>query len=689
MKKRLLLICTMVVICVAFVSAQNLVTNGNMETWDGSDTIPTGYKRSGTSAGVQMTQAVGRSGGYATRFQCVDSLGTGSNRFWSPMFILPKAGTYKVSFWLKGTATIGNARVVPSNSSTGNGKTLSLEGTAVSVGDWTYYEAEFPYYASTKYYVCFVFNKARPFSPNVDILLDDISVELVSSELVVNGDMEDWGEIGPGVPDSIPTGYKLSTVRGANVFSQAIGHGETGNAVRIQNRETIEANRLATPFLSLEAGKSYELSFWLKGTGVLSSVRISTSQQSTSGSNTVITVAGDGIGAAFNASDWTKYTYIITPETTKSYAIMFRISPINSSTPSDAYLDDISVSEFLSNDATLKKIAIPDPVNSGASYDYALPGFAPETTNYTVPLWFGADTVPNLKIETNLGSATYIINNGGSNAFDPGAKTKTVTITVKASDQTTTKDYNVTFDRTNYVVGFFKVTSSINSANTTTLAQFSDIKGLFGPGSTNATFHNDYWGCSSIRPQSGAADAYMVTQKLVNGAGTISFWTGALSATFPSGTTALDSMYLKLSVTTDGTWTDLKEWRIDTVALHGQWTKMEYDIKSSDPNTQVKLEYRLGTGVTKYLPIDIDDIFITPWVGTGMDDKKIEVPVALNIYPQGQSIVVAEEGRYMIYTVSGQLIASGNNTGQVITIPVKSGLYIAKSGNQAKKLVVK
>ncbi len=520
------------------------------------------------------------------------------------------------------------------------------------------------------------------------------AVSAVSQNLFTNGDMEAWDNANsPFLPD----GYVLKSGVATTEFSKVPGRNGSANALRIQKAYYGTGNasdRIFSPYItitSLSTAKTYRLSLWVKGTGRIQYMYVLASQSSINGIRQDLTTASTGID--FDYADWTEVSYTFNPDKSGYKNIMFIICGRTTGETSDAYIDDISIQEYISDDATLKKIAIQDPVNSGASYDFALPGFAPATINYTVPLWFGADTVPDLKIEPNVGLSTYVIDNDGSNAFVAGAKTKEVTIKVTA-ESGATKDYTVTFDRTNYVVGFFRVTGTIDAANTTILAQFSDIKGLYGPGSTNATFHNDYWGYSSIRPygsgsSSSGGQAYLVTKPLVNGAGTISFWTGALSATFPSETTALDSLYLKLSVTTDGTWTDLKEWQVDTTALHGQWTKMEYDIKSSDPNTQIKLEYRRGTGVAKYLPIDIDDIFITPWTTVGMDGEKIKPFTTLNIYPQGQAVVVAEKGRYMIYTANGQLIASGNNTSQAITIPVKSGLYIAKSGNQAKKLIVK
>ncbi len=708
MKVKFLLMFAVVAMFAASVVGQTVtVPNGNMETWDGSDTIPTGYKRSGSSTVVQMTQAAGRGGsGYATRFQCADSVGTGSNRFWSPAFSLNKAGIYEVSFWVKGNATIGIARVVPDSTSANNGKALTgldgkLEGTTVSVGDWTQYKAEFPYFVYNNkktYYICLVFNKATNSSPDVDILLDDISVEFKSSDFFQNGDMETWTNTNlPTIPDNYAMGNK--TVDANSYFSKVAGRNGSANALRIQKPYTTSnaSDRIFSPYVlttSLDTAKVHRLSLWVKGTGRIQYMFVLASQSSVNGIRQDLTTSSSGIN--FDYADWTEISYVFKPNQPGYRNIMFIICGRSSGEISDVYLDDISIVEEVpvASDATLKNISIPDPLNvTDVAYDYILPGFAPENDQYTVYLWFGADTVPDLRITTNASTATYVIDNEGSNAFLAGAKTKTVTIKVTSADLTTEESYYVTFNRENYVAGFFRVLSTINSVNNTTLAQFSDIKGLFGPSSfpTASPPHNDYWGYSAIRPQSTPTNAegraYLVTKPLVNGAGKITFWTGNRSAAY-SDPIALDSMYLKLSVTIDGNWTDLKEWQVDTTALHGKWTKMEYDINNVDPNTQVKLEYRKGTDVTKFLPIDIDDIFITPYDGTSLPGVKYKGS-SLNIYPQGQAIVVEEEGKYAIYTVSGQLIASGNNTGQIITIPVKSGLYIAKSGNQAKKLVVK
>ncbi len=122
------------------------------------------------------------------------------------------------------------------------------------------------------------------------------------------------------------------------------------------------------------------------------------------------------------------------------------------------------------------------------------------------------------------------------------------------------------------------------------------------------------------------------------------------------------------------------------------------DINSSEEWVEVKQKititerssYHFSMSFFKTIeetkPFLIDDVSLTAYEGSSLPSVKMS---RLNIYAGNQSIVIGERMPYTIYSVSGQLITSGNNTGDRVEIFVRPGLYIVKAGNQAKKIFVK
>ncbi len=688
MRKKLLLICAVVAICVSAAVGQNLITNGDLEIW--KDTTYTGpisvfqpasYVIQGAPDPTWYTQVVGRGGsGYAIQFNKPTTATTGNNRFRLPYASSNNAGTYKFSFYSKGKASLNWIRYATGPGGLGTEGTnyvdilASSSSRKLESSDWVKNEYSFALKSDgPNFHYMYLMISSYDASTPSDIIIDDFSLEYVSPSLNTNGDMENWKELSPGVPDSIPVGYKVLNPTGVGIFSQALGYGGTGYAQRIQSPVSSVANnnRFITPGASLIAEKKYQVSFMIKGKGTI------TCQVSASSTGNMFvnqSVLCDDI--EFNYPTWTPVTYIFTAKATATYYTFFVIGADNDG-PTDTYLDDFSIMEYY--DTTLKSIKFQNPTSVAAEGNFSLPGFNAATTNYDFPLWFGTDTVPTLLVEATDAAVKYSINYGGSKKFsetnDPSVKTKPVTITTSAPNGYT-KDYTITFDRTDFVAGFFN--NFVFGPNN----EFADRTEGYR---TSDAGHGLYWGSCAFRPNSGNGGS-ITTAELKNGAGTLSFWTGR----FSSSSSISEELYIKVTYRTNaGAWQDVTGGtiRIDSVALNGKWTEFTFDIKQADPTTQVKLEYVMGASAVKYAPFNIDDMRITPYTATNIPEIKNKI-TALNVYPKGQSIIIAEEGTYKVYTVNGQLIASGNSTGQSI-VSVKSGLYIVKMANQAKKIIVK
>lgn len=61
---------------------------------------------------------------------------------------------------------------------------------------------------------------------------------------------------------------------------------------------------------------------------------------------------------------------------------------------------------------------------------------------------------------------------------------------------------------------------------------------------------------------------------------------------------------------------------------------------------------------------------------------------ALKVYAQGKSIVIEEEGAFQVYTISGQLLASGEES-PATPIPAENGLYLVTTKRGISKLIVR
>ncbi len=490
-----------------------------------------------------------------------------------------------------------------------------------------------------------------------------------------NGDMENWNEVA-GVYDPVPVGYVKAV--GTNAWTERVdGRGATGNALKMRQPSTDNGQhrRLDFPVTQNLAPGTYVFSAYFKGVGTIRWVKVSKGN-AYDGTNGVNYIASTNVAA----DDWQEISFEI--PVTEAGTIFFSMSIFKTTDDTKPFLmDDVTVtvkSGDLSSDATLKSIKFKDPGIS-TTYpdgDFSMPGVNAATTAYTFPRWFGCDTVPTIIAETNYALATYTVDYGGSKKFseinDPSVKTKIVTITVEAEDGST-QDYTVTFDRTDFVCGF------VTQISTVAGREFSSMSsGIYRRSTTD---HGLYWGNATVRPGSSTG-GYIITTKLINGAGTLSFWTGKYSGSDAG------ELNIKVTYTTDGSiWNDVPNGlvRIDSAALNGAWTEISLPILKNNPDTQIKLEYISSSA--NYSTVNLDDIRITPYAGTST--PKMKPNNSANIYAQGNFIVIAEKMPYKVYTAGGQLIASGTNADDLVRIPVKQGLYIVKAGNSSKKIIVR
>lgn len=148
MKKTLLVF--MVTLCIGFAHGQNMISNGNFETWTVADpltALPEGWTRGAGTIGTHYLYATDATRGNVLRL--TDPTSAASKRFSSDTQLnIPEAGTYTVSFWVKGTVRLRYVALVKGTASPANTASITNHYTTITgytsgeVVEWTKVETD-------------------------------------------------------------------------------------------------------------------------------------------------------------------------------------------------------------------------------------------------------------------------------------------------------------------------------------------------------------------------------------------------------------------------------------------------------------------------------------------------------------------------------------------------------------------
>ena len=278
-----------------------VITNGDFETGDLS-----GWEKHQSTA--ISTDA--HSGSYAANIK--------GNGGWGGMLnqnVAVEAGkTYKISLWVKAIANGANIQVKDGGTDGAN-----LESTWFTKNEWTNVVWEV---TPTTDIICFNFCGGGNGIAE-DVLVDDITIAEVKvasfDGYLYNGDFETGDETSWNLPQQ--GGVSADAAHDGSYGINIKGSGSWGGMLD----QTFHVN----------AGKAYEISFWVKV--LATGVNVQIKDGDTSGAN----IAGDWVDMN-KAGDWTQFTYVVRPENDQ-LTINFCGS---GAAAEDAYVDSVIVKEL-------------------------------------------------------------------------------------------------------------------------------------------------------------------------------------------------------------------------------------------------------------------------------------------------------------------------------------------------------
>ncbi len=486
----------------------------------------------------------------------------------------------------------------------------------------------------------------------------------LGANLVSNGDFEIWNDKAgsdPVVKEVLPEGYIPQTTTDTRTSLSSDAR-SGNNAIRV-NAPTSSHCRFGSPYMTLEAG-NYIVKFWMKGTVLLRWVTLTKNGTAPSGTHNAsnnLMVTPMGAAQEVNKQtfdDWTEITCTFNNLLAGEYNINMSVA----FTSADFVLDDLSMEKEVADptdntlsNMTLQSVSLATPEK--------VPGFNPATITYNVLLSFHYnDGIPQLAGTPNSTTATIQSVTQASSITSEDVADRTASIVVKAQNGSL-KTYSVVFEQSK---------SFIAGALFNNFAGFANKSQLYTQNADKLN-HGDFWGDYSFRPIT-TGNVYCITPQLANGAGTLTFWKRLFSSDGSSDliisyfTSTVDSVHLKT---------------IPSSELTTTWVKETIEINNQDPTTRVKFAIRRDASQTNFY---WDDVMITPYTATSMNKDKIGKSV--QVYPENGSIILKGEGLYEVYTVNGQLIASGNISGSQ-AISVGKGIYLVKVGTERTKIAVR
>ncbi len=517
---------------------------------------------------------------------------------------------------------------------------------------------------------------------------------------IPNGDMSQWDFLSGSTTeyDTLPRNFGA----GGNVtnfkkyLSKSTETYQGMNALQMTyGGSQANVSYFITPYFNLTTG-IYKLSFYVKGNGYFRTVNLCTddvpevnrrSGQTSSlqaGGTTYISRPMGTSSGAQAIADWTEFTYTFTVTTPGNYSLNFAHN--NGTTGNVFLVSNITMSREIeyNSDCSLQKILL-----SATGYTKggpeSLPGFDPETLDYTVDLSFNyTGGVPVASAYPSQYESVEVV----ETATSLSGSNNVTKIKVTSSDGTVSKTYNITFKQTkDFISGCF------TDFKSSPVVDFEITPGAPAVYSNEKTAnHGLYWGDNGTRPNSnGVFD--LVTPQLINGMGTISFYVKDY-VNVPTQDDNSSALVVRYKMKSSDPWT-----RIDSIPAADITDAMGWVYKSYIMNKELvadidtpQVSFYIYRAVTTGGPRDfvLDDFRITSYSGTSIKDSPFKEN-GLKVYSGIQAVMIEQEGSgfYQLYTSTGQLVSSGYFSDKA-TVPVKySGLYIVKVGTKSKKVVIK
>ena len=426
--------------------------------------------------------------------------------------------------------------------------------------------------------------------------------------LIENSDLELWSG-SSAEKKRKPTGFSFnSNADGSGFYAQSSeteGYGGTGRSLRLSTINSIKSGQatfttsnIVFPESDYNAEHCYEFSFYGKGHGRLEMLRFDSQA-----ANSLITFIN-----YVEHDDWVRFSgsFLYTPTAT-AYTKKMQVR-LYDFRRGYFYFDEMSVVKLPNNLATIRSIGLKDPISEYGAY---LADFDPEVFDYTVDLPYYVNTVPEFLIDPMNKLSQVVTNYQSIKRFGRDEKVKELIINVTSKDGTETREYKITFNRYNYLLSGYSDTFSNLSRESVAESENLSAYEVYNSG--------DFFGAYSIRPadKSVTTNNYLVTTKLQNGAKTISFKTGKYTGnTSDLNTAQINGVTLRVRISytvsynsNTPKWIPIGEHFIDLTK--DEWKRVEFNIDSPSPNTQVKIEYVCdGTSIPQFA---LDDISITPY----------------------------------------------------------------------------
>lgn len=311
-----------------------------------------------------------------------------------------------------------------------------------------------------------------------------VFVAFTSNAQITNGGFETWTAANPdgwGGTKTATSGLTVTKVTTA-------AHGGT-NACSLKNTTTSH-KRFTSTATSVTNGTSYEMSFWIKGTG-----------QVRTGMYTSIAAAASGY-IAYNVyvsatADWTQVTQTLVSDGDVSVAEFI----ISVGASADVVIDDVTVGGgVLSNEANIVSFSIPQQTGDATI----------DTTAKTVAIEVISGTAVTALIPTITISSAATISPATGVAQD---FTNPVVYTVTAQDGTTSKQFTVTVSISSVLsaeadIVAFSLTQQASAATIDATAKTVVIKVVPGTDVTALAPTIEVSGGATVSPATGVAQDF-------------------------------------------------------------------------------------------------------------------------------------------------------------------------------------
>ncbi|MDR2627899.1 MAG: T9SS type A sorting domain-containing protein [Dysgonamonadaceae bacterium] len=507
--------------------------------------------------------------------------------------------------------------------------------------------------------------------------------------LISNGDFESWGTLSTTSWTGVLQGINGSN-SGADPalidWTYSSGNGNLdafyqynqaeSNTYSVVMKNTLSSSsRIVSPLTSsaLEAGKTYKLTFWVRGKGTLQNITLTESDVTINGNTATNTppannktIFPNNTTSALNdvldlGTIWTKKEYIYTVSVAGKYKLsFFFINTAGSLTGLNTDYDNY----FLLDNVSLVEYEVPI-LSELKVRNNSVPGFSSQILSYNIVLQ--SNIASPYTVTATAANAQHTVDiTQAANLTGTEAERK-ATIVVTA--ETETKTYTVIFSKTTEWIreGFSSdaIYSPFTNEGNTWL--FDEL----------ATWNNGvFLGDKSIRPRANL-EAILTISNIVN-VGTLSFYIKDRDFTNASPT-----LYIDYKDPSDVDWTNCTN--VLTISdSYPAYTQINVPINRS---AATDIRFRV-TKADAYAGYQLDDISLSAYSQSTSVSPSSEKQF---IGSDGKTIhlTATDKAFYQILSPAGQTLSTGDfeNSRQITSL--SPGIYIVRLTTQAGEVVKK